>query len=164
MSRWLSALRVALRSLFRSRAESELNEEFQFHLDRQIEEGMKKGLSSDDARRAAFYAMGAIESSKEQCRDVRSANCLTEFLADLRYAGRALGRSPGFAVLAIGIMAVGIGANTAVFSVVNDVLLKSLPYPGADRIVVLRTAVLERGEDQVLVSMGNFRDWRDQSS
>ncbi len=86
------------------------------------------------------------------------------FLNDLRYAGRTLRRSPGFALLAIGIMALGIGANTAVFSVVNGVLLKPLPYPGADRIVALRTVFLTDGANEPLVSIANFRDWRDQSS
>ena len=76
----------------------------------------------------------------------------------------ALRRNPGFAVLAIVIMALGIGANTAVFSVVNGVLLKPLPYPGADRIVTLSTAVLTTGTDQPSSTIANFRDWRDQSS
>lgn len=162
--RWLLAIRVAVLTLFRTRAERELNEEFQFHLDRQIDEGLKAGLSAEEARYAAMRAMGAIEKSKEECRDLQRANLAAECLADLRYAGRAFRRNPGFALLAIGIMAVGIGANTAVFSVVNGVLLKPLPYPDADRIVILRTAILTRGESQTLVSMANFRDWRDGST
>jgi putative ABC transport system permease protein len=162
--RWLMALRVAVRSLFRTRAERELNEEFQYHLDRQIEEGLRAGLSAEEARYAARRAMGAIEKNKEECRDLQRANLAAECLADLRYAGRAFRRRPGFALLAIGIMAVGIGANTAVFSVVNGVLLKPLPYPDADRIVILRTAILTRGESQTLVSIANFRDWRDRST
>ena len=86
------------------------------------------------------------------------------FFNDLRHAARTVGRSPGFAVLVIAIMALGIGANTAVFSVVNGVLLKPLPYPGADRIVTLRTAFLTAGGTQRQVSIANYRDWRDQSS
>ena len=86
------------------------------------------------------------------------------FLNDLRYAGRALRRNPGFAFLTIGIMALGIGANTAVFSIVNGVLLKPLPYPGADRIVALHTVYLTDGAKSELVSIANYRDWRDQSS
>ena len=82
------------------------------------------------------------------------------FLSDVRYAGRTLRRSPGFAVLAIGIMALGIGANTAVFSIVNGVLLKSLPYAGADRIVALHTVYLTDGGTNDLVSIANYRDWR----
>src|SRR5687768_9160580 len=165
MSRWLAGLRVALRSVLRrSRVEDELGEEFQFHLERQIEEGLRAGLAPGEARQAALRAMGAIEKSKEECRDMRSALLLQDLLADLRYAGRALLRTPGFAVLAIAIMALGIGANTAIFSVVNRVLLNPLPYPGADRIVRVTTRNVMTGEINPLVNLLNFRDWRDQSS
>jgi putative ABC transport system permease protein len=164
MSR-LHGLRVALRSLVRrKRVEAELDEEVQYHLERQIQEGLKTGLTPEQARSAALRAMGPIDKSKEECRDLRSGNLTAEFLTNLRYAGRALRRSPGFAVLAIAIMALGIGANTAVFSVVNGVLLKPLPYQGADRIVTLRTAFLIAGGTQTLVSIANYRDWRDQSA
>ena len=95
---------------------------------------------------------------------MRSANVVSDFFGDLRYARRSLRRSPGFAVLAIAIMALGIGANTAVFSVVNAVLLKPLPYPGADRIVTVSTALLTTGERNPLVTIANFRDWRAQSA
>jgi putative ABC transport system permease protein len=158
-------LRVALRSVFRrSRVEAELNEEVQYHVDRLIDQGLAAGLAPEDARRAAIRAMGAIEKSKEECRDMRSGNLVSEFLADLRYAGRAFRRSPGFAALAIGIMALGIGANTAVFSVVHGVLLRPLPYRDADRIVTLHTTFLTTGTNQSLVAIANYRDWRDQSS
>ena len=164
MSR-LHGLRVALRSLVRrTRVEAELDEEVQYHLERQIQEGLKAGLTPEQARDAALRAMGPIDKSKEECRDLRSGSLVSEFLSDLRYAGRALRRSPGFAVLAIAIMALGIGANTAVFSVVNGVLLKPLPYQGADRIVTLRTAFLVAGGTQGQVAIANYRDWRDQSS
>ena len=89
---------------------------------------------------------------------------LQEFINDLHYAGRMLRRNPGFSMLAAAIMAVGIGANTAVFSVVNGVLLKPLPYTDADRIMSLRTVFLTTGATQGLVSIANYRDWRDQSS
>jgi MacB-like periplasmic core domain len=165
MARWVNELRVALRSVLPlRRAEEELDEEIQFHLERQIAEGVKAGLTPEEARYAALRAMGAIEKNKDECRDVRSGNLPGEFVADLRYAMRALHRSPGFALLVVGIMALGIGANTAVFSVVNDVLLRPLPFPNPERIVVLRTAFLATGESQALVSIANFRDWRDRSS
>ena len=108
--------------------------------------------------------MGAIKNSKEECRDLRLGRLLSEFLKDLRYAFRALRRHPVSATLAIAIMAVGIGANSAVFSVVHGVLLKSLPYPDADRIVALRTTSVKTGQINPLVALANFRDWRAQSS
>ena len=165
MPRWFDGLRVALRSVVRrNRVESELNEELQYHLDREIEERRQAGLAPDDARYAALRSMGAMAKSKEECRDVRSGNLVSEFLADLRYAARSFRRSPGFAALVIAIMALGIGANTAVFSVVNGVLLKPLPYPGADRIVTLTTRTMATGQINPAVTLANFRDWRAQSS
>jgi putative ABC transport system permease protein len=165
MSRWLEQLRVALRSIvYRRRAERELDDEMRYHLDLEIEAQRRAGLPPEEARYAALRAMGAIEKNKDDCRDLRRGRLVREFLADLRYAGRTLRRRPGFAALAIAIMAVGIGANTAVFSVVNGVLLKSLPYSGADRIVVLRTATVTTGQINPLVTLANFWDWRGQSS
>jgi predicted permease len=165
MSRWLAAWRVALRSLVRrDREEQELQEEFQYHLQRQIEEGLQAGLTPDEARFAALRAMGAIERSKEECRDMRTGNLIADFIGDLRYAGRSLRKNPEFAALAILVMALGIGANTAVFSVVNAVLLKPLPYPGADRIVTVATWDAARRTVNPLVAIANYRDWRDQAS
>jgi predicted permease len=167
MSRWLAGLRVAFRSIVRRRhVEDELNEEIQFHLDRQIDEELNTGLAPEEARDAALRAMGAIEKSKEECRDLRSANVVSDFIGDLRYAGRSLRRSPGFAVLAIVIMGLGIGANTAAFSVVNAVLLRPLPYPGADRIMAISTTASGQGNTSLnpLVTLANFQDWRDQST
>jgi putative ABC transport system permease protein len=164
MSRWLSAIRTAVRSWFRSRVERELNEELDYHLERQIQEERNRGLSPEDARLAALRTMGAIEKHKDECRDQRSGTLLGELIADVRYAARTLRRSIGFTLLVVGIMGVGIGANTAVFSIVSGVLLKPLPYPDADRVVALRTAFVTRGDSQALVSMGNFRDWRDQAT
>lgn len=165
MARWFLQLRAALRSILRWRhAEHELDEEIRYHVERQIEEGLKAGLAPDEARYAALRAMGAIEKSKEESRDLRRGRLVSEFLGDLRYAGRALRRTPGFAALAILTMAVGIGANTAVFSVVNGVLLKPLPYADADRIVTLSSSNVTTGQINPLVTLANFRDWRDQSS
>ncbi len=153
-----------VRLFHRRRVEEELDEEIHVPPGAQIDEGCSAGLAPDEARYAALRAMGAIDKSKEESRDLRSGNLLAEFFSDLHYAWRTLRRSPGFAALAILIMALGIGANTAVFSVVNGVLLKPLPYPGADRIVALSTATLATGQINPLVTIANFRDWRDQSA
>jgi hypothetical protein len=168
MSRWLSQLRLGFRSVFRrKRVDQELDEELQYHLERQMDEGVNTGLAPREAQYAARRAMGAIAKSKEECRDMRRVNFIDDLLRDLRYAGRSMRRSPGFAALAVLIMALGIGANTAVFSVVNTVLLKPLAYRDPDRIVTL-SSPLTTGQALTglpkLVSIPNFQDWHDQSS
>lgn len=165
MTRWLSQLHAAFRSIVRRRrAERDLEDEMRYHLQLEIEAQRNAGLTPDEARYAALRVMGGIDKSKDECRDLRHGRLLSEFLTDLRYAGRALRRRPGSATLAIGIVALGIGANTAVFSVVNGVLLKSLPYPDANRIVALRTSAVKTGKINPLVALANFWDWRAQSS
>jgi putative ABC transport system permease protein len=168
MSRWLTQFRLALRSVFlRKRVDQELDEELQYHLERQIREGLNTGLTPEEARYAASRAMGGIAKSKEECRDTRGVNFIHDLLRDLQYAGRNLRRSPGFAALAILIMAVGIGANTAVFSVVNAVLLKPLPYRDPGRIVTLSNVVrAPAGANALakLISVPDFQDWHDQST
>ena len=165
MSRWFAQHRLVFRSLFqRKRVDEELDEELQYHLERQIDEGLKTGLAPEEARYAALREMGAIVKSKEECRDVRRVNFFDDLLRDIRYAVRSLQRSPGFAALAVFVMALGIGANTAVFTVVNAVLLKPLSYRDPDRIVTLSTRVTTDAADREQVSIPNFVDWHDQSS
>jgi hypothetical protein len=148
--------------------DGELEDEFHFHLEQLIEENIAAGVGPREARTLALRTMGGIKQFEEECRDMRRVNFVDDLLRDLRYAGRSLRRSPGFAMLAVLIMALGIGANTAVFSVVNSVLLKPLLYRDPDRIVTITNPFTTSDAPIALsakrVSIPNFDDWHDQSS
>ncbi len=134
----LSHLWIRLRSLLRRKAvEAELNDELRFHLERQTEKYRRSGWSPEEAKRRAQIALGGAEQTKEACRDSRGVSLLESLVQDLRLGLRFLGKAPAFTAAAILILGLGIGANTAIFSVVNAALLEPLPFPHARRIVVL---------------------------
>ncbi|MEN3339998.1 MAG: hypothetical protein V7647_3674 [Acidobacteriota bacterium] len=136
--RWLYTIPLRLRSLFRrDSVDSELDEELQFHLDTLTEEHVARGLSRDDARLAARRAMHGLEQRKEECRDARRVRLIEDLIADLRYGARTLLRNRGFAAAAIGTLGLGIGATIAVFTVVDGVLLRPMPFPQPDRLFLV---------------------------
>jgi macrolide transport system ATP-binding/permease protein len=125
---WFYAVPLRLRSLFRRKQmDEELKEEIRDHLELQIKENVARGMSPDDARYAALRLLGNVTQLEEQCRDTRGTNHIENFSQDLRYGMRQLRRSPGFSVLAIVCLTLGIGANAAVFSWVEGILFR--PYP-----------------------------------
>ena len=147
--RLVAILRLRLRTLFlRKKIEEELDEELRYHLDRE--------------REALAPVSAGLEQRKEECRDTRGLNLLDELARDTGYAARGFRRNPGFAFLAVFILALGIGANTAVFSVVNGVLLKPLAYRDPDRVVTL-TTTWKNGARSHLVTLPDVRDWQTQS-
>src|SRR5258708_39171489 len=117
--RWHQKLILRIRSLFRKDAvDGELDSELQFHLEMQTRANLSKGMPSDDARYAARHAFGPVVQLKEECRDQRRVNLLETFVSDVRHGVRLLGKNPGFTVTAVATLVLGIGINTAIFSLV----------------------------------------------
>ncbi len=149
--RWRYKLPLRLRSLFhRNEAELDLSEELQFHLQNQIDEYIAGGMDPREARHSAFRSLGGVEQLKEECREARKMNLIENFVRDMGLGLRMLRRSPGFTVLAILCLTLGIGANAAVFSWVEGILLN--PYP------------LVSHQERLVALSGTVRDERDQTS
>jgi predicted permease len=131
MSWWARLIR-------RRRLEEQLEKELRFHLEQHTAELIGRGYSATEARRQAALALGGPEQVKENCRDARGTRWLEDLAQDLRYAWRALRQQPGFAAVALLTLALGTGATTVMFTLVNSVLLKPLPYRKPDRLVSLQ--------------------------
>lgn len=159
----LAAFIHRLRVLFkRAEADRAMDEEVAHHLDLETERNIRLGMSQADARRQALVAFGGVEQVREAHREVRNTRWLEELRGDTRYALRTLRRAPVFAIAAILTLGLGIGANTAIFSAVSAVILKPLPFPGSDRLVMLWEENAVKGWHQNVVAPANFLDWKEQ--
>jgi putative ABC transport system permease protein len=148
---WTSAL------IGRTRMEGEMDEEMRFHLEARAADLLRQGVPGHEAKRQAKLEFGGVETAKHQCRDAVGVSFIETVIQDARHGVRTMLRAPAFTVITVVVLAVGIGANTAIFSVVDAVLLRPLPYRESGRLVT----ILMNGENPV--SVANYIDWRDQS-
>jgi macrolide transport system ATP-binding/permease protein len=157
--RLVNILLLRLRSLFsRQKLEQELDEELRYHLERMMDEGVAAGITPEDARYAALQSIKDLEQRKEECRDARSLTLIDNTGQDLRYAIRQLRKSPGFAVTAIFVLALGISAVVTIFGFVDAALIQPLPYRDPSGLVGVfeTTAKDSRG----LVTYLDYRNWK----
>ena len=143
--------------------DQELDEELRFHLDRLIERNVRNGMTPEEARYEALKSFSRVDQSKEECRDARGVGFVENLLRDVSYSVRILLKNYAFTIVVVLTLALGIGANTAIFSFANGILLRPLPYPQSERLAVIDETALKRGIDFMSVSYPNFLDWREQN-
>src|SRR5713226_10648268 len=160
--RWLQSVLHRIRNLFRKDSlERETDQELRFHLEHEIAQHVSRGMSAEEARRAALLEFGGVERFKEECREARGVNRIESLLADLRYGLRLLGRSPGFTIVCVLTLALGIGANTAIFSMVNALLLHPYNFRNLDSLVrVWEDRGIDEGYDARHIAPADADDLR----
>jgi putative ABC transport system permease protein len=160
----LIKLKAGLRSLLRrSQAERELDEELRYHIEQQTEQNIRLGMNPEEARQAALKSFGGVEQAKEQSRDTRRVRWIEGLWQDLRYGARMLVKRPGFTVVAVVTLALGIGANTTIFSVAYAVMWRPLPYQLPEQLVMVwERMTWEKMPQPSMNATGVFFAWREQ--
>ena len=162
--RILRIIRRRVHSLLqRSRSDAELQREIEIHVEQLTNEGMAAGMTKAEARAMASREFGPIAHIQEKCRDTRRVSWMEDLTQDFLYAVRMLGQSPGFTVVAVVTLALGIGANTAIFSIVEAVLLRSLPYPDPDQLVLMFDVPEKQPDALSGISYRDFTECREQN-
>jgi predicted permease len=159
--RILDKVRLRFRSVLRrSKVEGELDAELRFHLDQLTEENVASGMPPEEARRAARRTIGGIAQYQEECRDMRRVNFIEDLVQDLRYTIRSLAKSLGFTAVVVATLALGIGANTAIFTIVRGVLLRPLDYPKPEQLMYLTAEAPAIGSRQTALSAPEYLEFR----
>jgi putative ABC transport system permease protein len=158
--RQLRGALARIAGVFGHRADDDLREELEMHVEMETEENIRRGMAPDEARRKALLASGGLTQAMEAVHDQRTLPWLESIASDVKYALRGLRRSPAFAIVVVLTLALGIGANTAIFSVVRGVLLKPLPHRDGDRLVYLRQSRDGPGGTNLSFSVPEVRDFR----
>jgi hypothetical protein len=160
--RKLRELIVRFGGLFgKQRQDRELDEEIESHLQMHIEDNLRLGMTREEARREAMIKLGGIESTKEAYRDQRSLPLLETLWWDIRYGARQLRKNPGFTAVAVLALAICIGGSLAIFAVVDAVLIRPLPFPNADQLVVIHNAYPGVGIERGNASIANYFERRE---
>ncbi len=158
-------LAIRLRSLFRRGAvEAEMDDELRFHLERQTDKYVAAGLPREEAARRARIELGGLEQVREQYRDARGVRFLESLLQDAGFGLRLLRKPPGFTMVALLTLGLGVGANTAIFTLVRTTLFRSLPVRASNRLVVIWVNNLEQGWSRIGPAGQDYLDWKQQST
>src|SRR5215208_3992258 len=162
--KWFNILRDRVRALRqRETVIDDIDREIRSHLELEVEENIKAGMSPPEAREKAMRSFGNVNRAVDAAYDVKGGGLFETLMQDIRYGVRILAKHKAFTLVAVITLALGIGANTAIFSVVNELLLRPLPFRDADRVVML-WEVTPAGRHQNTTSRANFRRWREQST